>query len=355
MNSSDTELDTNVGAGYTIILVLTSFIILTLNVPIVVLLVAGKFLGKSIRNIHILSLSISDTLVGINVIPISIILKSIVQGNPPSYQECWSRMCLYLTCLIASFFHVLFICLDRCGTILRKSLSSKRNTRLRFCAMVLLSWICAITIIVVPFLVLKNDREIPYCSISTVFNPKQGAIVLRIWSLLFLHGFILAFAACVWMATKIISVGVKVVQPPDTTTEFTQTTSNIHIIQVAPMNDIHGEERGSSTTQKSTSTTSNPRQIKISRSQKSAIKTISLLALSMMVCLVPMNIMILVEGFYGFSIFSSNQRHIIIYIASVNSAVNPIIYAFRIHEVRQTIRLLKQKISCCHIYCVYQD
>ena len=346
--------DFNVGSVYLIILVLTSFIILTLNVPIVIILTTGKCLGRPIRNIHILSLSISDMLVGVNVIPISVILKSIINEEPPSYNECWSLMCLYLTCLLASFFHVLFICIDRCCIIMIKNRTCTRKTRMRFLVIVICSWICAIMCIMVPFVILKNNKNIPYCSISTVFRPGDGITVLRIWSILISNGLLVVFGACIWMIKKIVYVRINSVQPVDeiqnwNTCSQSRPTGKVTVINVKPMKI----EENSAVCSSQGST--NSKKQKISRSQSSAIKTIMILAISTIVCIVPMNVMVFIEGWYDSSFFSTNCRHIIIYIASLHSAINPIIYAFRIYEVRASLQAWKHKMSCCHIYCICHE
>ena len=346
--------DFSVGPVYIIILVLTLFIILTLNVPIIIILTTRKCLGRPIRNIHILSLSISDMLVGVNVIPISVILKSIINGEAPSYNECWSRMCLYLTCLIASFFHVLFICIDRCCIIMIKNRTCSRKTRMRFLVTVICSWICAIMCIVVPFVILKNNKHIPYCSISTVFRPGDGITVLRIWSILISNGLLVVFGACIWMIKKIVYVRINSVQPVDEIQNWnacgqSRPTRKVTVINVKPMKIE--ENIAVCSSQGST----NSKKQQISRSQTSAIKTIMILAISTIVCIVPMNVMVFIEGWYDSSFFSINSRQVIIYIASLNSAINPIIYAFRIYEVRASLQAWKQKMSCCHIYCICHD
>lgn len=346
--------DFSVGPVYIIITVLTSLIILTLNVPIVIILTTRKCFGRPIRNIHILSLSISDMLVGVNVIPISVILKSFMNGEPPSYNACWSRLCLYLTCLIASFCHVLFICIDRCCIIMIKNRTCSKKTRMRFLVTVICSWICAIMCIVVPFVILRNNTPIPYCSISTIFRPGDGITVLRIWSLLISNGLLLVFVACIWMIKKIVDVRINSIQPVDeiqhwNTCSQSRPTRKVTMINVKPMTIEENVAVCSS------QGPTNSMEQKISRSQTSAIKTIMILAISTIVCMVPMNVLVFIEGWYDSSFFSTNSRQVIIYIASLNSAINPIIYAFRIYEVRAILQVWKQKISCCHIYCICHE
>lgn len=337
-----------------IILTLVSSFTLILNVPIIIILIARKTLGKPLRNIHILSLSITDALVGVNVIPISTILKSFIGGEQPNYETCWSRMCLFLTCFVASVFHVLFICVDR-FTILHINLTSKRSKNIRLFSETVLSWICALLCIVIPFKKLKYERAIPYCSIATVFAWEDAEAVLKVWSFMFLNGILIVCIACILMVRKIALLDGHISSTESTRVGQQTDPYNIKVINVTPIG-VHNAGPSSEPSQLTCSMKRHKSKTRnISKSQRNAIKTIIIMASSMTICLLPMNIMLFIEGWNGFQYFTTKQRHLIVYAATLNSAINPFIYAFRIHEVRETLRILKNKIQCCHIYCYFHE
>lgn len=338
---------------------MVSSAILFLNLFIVFILVARKIVGKPIRNIHILSLSITDTLVGVNVIPISMTVKGMTGGHIIlDYDMCWLRMSLYTTCLVASYFHVLFICVDRCTLLSNCYNPSVKNARLRFCTEIILSWLCAAMCVLLPFHILKRERSIPFCSLATVFTDRDGRSLLKIWSVLFLCGILIVIGSCVWMIARIIHNSRRNnVFPERPSQRLTHATSkSVQIIYVEPLPRVRKEAVISFVNVGTTSNnTINYVHQRVTRSQRAAIKTITIMAICMIICLIPLNIMFFLEGWKGFSFLTSKQRLLIIYIASLNSAFNPVIYSFRIYEVRETLKLIKEKINCCHVYCYLHE
>ena len=284
-------------------------------------------------------------------------IRCVKQENAmPKYWDCWSKLCLFVTCLVASMFHLLLICLDRCWILYRWKTRTKRYNKLRFCCIVVLTWTLSILVIVTPFVAFRHPRNLDFCSITTVFRMRDVKTALKIWSMLFASGITIVMGSCVWM-----SVYIYFHQKPKLNLNSTETTSpdskpssskipKIKIIKVHPAS--------SNTTDSATTSNgySNCLANKISKTHKKAVVTISILASCLLVCLTPMLLMCSLDGWLGAEnyVFSTEGRHFVVFIASINSAINPLIYAFRVVEVREILKEWKERIQCCHCYFTFE-
>jgi hypothetical protein len=74
-----------------------------------------------------------------------------------------------------------------------------------------------------------------------------------------------------------------------------------------------------------------------SRYQRRVTTTIGIVIMCYMVCMLPMTVTMAIEGWFGSSNVPRNVRPVVWFLASMNSATNPIIYAFRIKELRKCL------------------
>ncbi|XP_060067074.1 alpha-2Db adrenergic receptor-like [Ylistrum balloti] len=181
--------------GVHLVVGLTTLISVFLNVPVIIIMISGRCLGKTITNIHILSLSFSDLLTCVSLLPVyqSFTVRQI------SYNECWVRLCVFCFAIAVSIIHLCFICLDRIWAILRSVPISLKQARIRFWIIVFASWSTSGLITIAPFTVYGKNYNLSHCAVKTLFC--NGATpLLKSWSLLLLFAEILIIGSSILMS-----------------------------------------------------------------------------------------------------------------------------------------------------------
>ncbi|XP_033762008.1 alpha-2C adrenergic receptor-like [Pecten maximus] len=180
--------------GVQLVVGLTTMISVLLNVPVIIIMISGRCMGKTITNIHILSLSFSDLLTCVSLLPVyqSFTVRQI------SYYECWTRLCVFCFAIAVSIIHLCFICLDRIWAILQRVPVSLKQARIRFWIIVIASWSTSGFITVTPFAVYEKNYDLPYCAVRTLFC-NRAVPILKSWSMLLLFAEILIIGSCVLM------------------------------------------------------------------------------------------------------------------------------------------------------------
>ncbi|XP_069110202.1 alpha-2C adrenergic receptor-like [Argopecten irradians] len=190
--SSNVTETANLGVQF--VVGLTSVISVVLNVPVIIIMISGKCMGKTITNVHILSLSFSDLLTCVSLLPVyqSFTVSQI------SYNECWARLCVFCFAISVSIIHLCFICLDRIWAILQRVPMSLKQARIRVWIIVVVSWSTSGLITVTPFAVYEKNYNMPYCAVRTLFCNKAVPI-LKSWSILLLFAEVLIISSCILM------------------------------------------------------------------------------------------------------------------------------------------------------------
>lgn len=198
-----------------VFLISTTILILVLNIPVVFMVLVGKcFFKKRIRHVHILSLSISDLLTGIAIIPVA--LTFTMENGHLSYYSCFARLCFLVTSWTASVYHVGFICLDRIFILYSYCIrQSAQRDQVRFVSIVALTWILAVITIVLPFIQHRHESVLPHCALNALFED-HGKYLMKIWSILFLFGVVTISGVCLFMIRLILLNKNNQVQPSST-------------------------------------------------------------------------------------------------------------------------------------------
>jgi len=402
VNSSNESISDETASPFLSIMVgVTTAITFLLNLPVIIIMISRQCRRKKVTNIHILSLSISDLLTSVNVIPIYLSYT----GRFVSYDDCFNRIVVFLVCLIASVIHLCFICSDRCWILSRwRAPTSMRNSRLRFWVIIAAAWIISPIAVGIPFVINRKQIELSYCSFSTLFE-NRGTTMLKWWSLLLLGVTVFICGSCAWMIWKLYTFS----------GDLNRRTTKVTRIQVLPMPSSSDPQPGSSRTSSlprsnddkakrlryislnakekhtnhlkfqngiekrnyennyqqwrnlrvpatcvDTLKTNPQRYLDTSKSlilkpnvsrmspkrHRQAVVTILIMVSLYIVSFTPFIVMILfLEGWREF-IIPRQFRHIAVYFTCINSAFNPVIYAFRIPEVRGCIRFWKERIIC---------
>ena len=343
--------------------VTTTLVIFLLNFPVIIILLSGRCMGRRIRNVHILSLSITDCLVSVSSLFLFHALRvtdGISDPPPPlQYARCWLALSVYLCCTVASLLHLCFICADR-WWILTKNYSSERTKRVfRFWMIVLATWGCSFTIVFVPFTVLRRDHAITICTIPQLFLDFGAHIIFRTWGLLLFLGLFFIIASCGWMLFRILNLQKAMIHPSQSKGDNAFTISKPRVILVKPKSDQPDDDKVPTTSQKTNvpRTSHKPNTVNVKQlslgtiklvSHRRAVVTLLILAGCLLFCLSPLCAVCFLMGWKEKSVaINQDAIYFVCVVSSLNSAFNPLVYAFRVNEVRHNIRALKKKLSCC--------
>lgn len=312
-------------------------------------------MGRKIRNVHILSLSITDCMVSTSSVLLFFSLRLTGEANNSKtsvpYTRCWFALNLYLSCVVASVLHLCFICADR-WWILTKNYSSERTKRVcRFWVIVIATWVTSIMIVFIPFTVLRREHTITTCSISELFLQDAAHKIFQTWAVLLFLGLFFIISSCGWMLHRILNVQRTVVNPTSNTENNVFTVSAPRVIFVESRCNQQRKEC------KRVTTSQQPYRINAKRlsvrtvklvSHRKAVVTLLILAGCLLFSLSPLCAMCFLMG-WRHTLEGGNKDvvYFVCVMSTLNSAFNPLVYAFRVNEVRQNIRALKEKLTCC--------
>ncbi|XP_043926969.1 trace amine-associated receptor 7a-like [Protopterus annectens] len=265
-------------------------------------------------NILVLSLAVADFLLGLTVLPFSIIR---------SVETCWffgEYFCRFHSCLdglfgIASIFHLCFISIDRYFAITIPLKYPLKFTMSFIICLILSGWIVAFVYIFSVLYLKANEEGLDefvtaiscYGSCQFIFNTKWGLIN----SLIF-------FVPCFLMMSLYTRI-------------FIVARKHARKIEISE-NRVNISNSSSNKTMK--------------REQKAA-KTLGIAMGTFALCWLPFFIDTMIDSFLNF-ITPSFAFDIIVWIAYFNSSLNPLIYAFFYPWFRNATKL----IMTCQILTV---
>nr|XP_034330525.1 oxytocin receptor-like [Crassostrea gigas] len=239
--------------------VTSTLVVFLLNLPVIIILISGRCMGRKIRNVHILSLSITDCMVSVSSVFLFYALRvtdGINDPKPPlQYARCWVALGVYLLTIVASLLHLCFICADP-----------------------------------------RNGQK----DVFTVSKPRVIFVRPR----------------------SVVQEGNHAPSKPDKPTRVKLNRLSLRTVKLV--------------------------------AHRKAVVTLLILAGCLLFCLSPL---CAVNFLMGWShTFPKNARsqdaiYFVCVLSSLNSACNPLVYAFRVNEVRHNLRALKKKLTCC--FCSY--
>lgn len=267
------------------------------NIPAIFLIIWSAYRKENATNIQLLSVGITDALVGITTL---LMTETYLNTQGLSYYDCSLRFYLFSTTFVASLLHVLGICIQRVKIVKMKNTPQhhQQYRRRTEWLIISLSWLISILVNSIPFGLWTKDREIEYCSFDNVYGPYAREMNYYI-------GALYSFVILVVLLAMIILF------------------SNICT-------------RGRLQSKK----TLGPKDIKI-------CVTIGIMAVLFVVTTLPLACLLLTDGHIK---KKRNPRSIVVMVSLINSTINPFVYLYRIKENRDKLRRAIcsfSSSSCC--------
>lgn len=259
-----------------------------LNIPAVLMVVLIILRKKAIKNIHILSLGITDACIGISCYLMA--ETYLHTGKEFSFYDCWIRYFIFSIVYVASMLHVLGICVQRVILLSSSIQPIQYQDNIFQWNVIIISWILSFVLNSVPFIMTSNARRFSICSIDSLTFKME-------------HMFNF------YMGTTYISIQLSVIIVMCT------------LFGLLVKNKIRKKRLlGKTLTQKDF---------------KLCI-TVAIIALIFLVCTIPLTACLL-----GYDYLGSDKRRtraICTLFAVGNSAVNPAIYIFRVEEFQNLLK-----------------
>lgn len=259
------------------------------NIPSVIIVISSIFQKTKIKNIHVLSLSITDALFGLCGF---LVIDTHVRTDI-SFYNCVIRFYVISVSYVASSTHILGICIDRVCAICFNIEIFKVNRKAVAMITIAASWMFAFVSMIVVYLQI-NDNGNKICSLTRIF-PKSNPITAVIMATIQL-GIIISTFILLW-----------------------------HLVQ-------HHKQM---------------RRLQVRNISKTDIRICVTITAIVVMCTLfntPWNVVL----FYGPLVEWPRRslRNSLFILSGFNSVLNPIIYIFKIKEYRQLIRN-----SICSLRC----
>ena len=158
----------------TTVMLLFCFWITVVNALVLVCLLTSKHALRNFVTIQILGFSITDMLVGISAVPLTLTLQ--ITRAFPYFEACAGIFYAYCTSQAANLLHAFAICIHRIVTIKRRSVLNKGQTNLAYVKVLLqivCIWIVSAVVVAIPFALYGRFGErIRECSFNGLFEEK---------------------------------------------------------------------------------------------------------------------------------------------------------------------------------------
>ena len=263
-----------------------------LNIPSILVVIWVTIRKENVKNFHLLSLGITDALVGISA---GLMAESFVQVDEKfSFYGCMFRFYVFSVTFVASLLHVLGICIQRirlvaCTFTIQQH---QKKRRLVEWTVIGISWACSVVINTIPFGMWAEKYGLETCTIDAIVLNHQRSFVLYIGSvygLIVMTGIVLMGMLCSTLCIKRKKL----------------------------------PENGWDT-----------KDVKL-------CTTVSIIAISFILTTSPLTFVLLFNDYLGEN--KSGKRSICVLISLLNSCINPVIYLFRVKEYRE---LMKRMVRC---------
>ena len=395
-----TEGASNVLIGF--ILLCCVWIVVVNSLTFLCLFLNRKSL-KHFVTLQLLSLSMTDIVVGLTAIPG--ILTYYITSAFSSAEICAGIMYGYIVAQVASLFHVFAICLHRFITIKYHKFNSHTNGEgmlKRILYHILIVWISAIILVAIPVIrYAKFGYRLEECSLNTVFRddylkgfavlavffitPQIGVNILYIWLFRFLSkqwNRIDTSKRSMASISVILENKSKVVVSKNTGSDLSKAEGNrISLNGGDRHNDsgyTHKDKRNLFEVKTDTETENEPvkeslKAIEINnskdiltklyrnktetqnfvpggyRKERDVLCTIGIVLLLLNICITPFNMTLLLELVLDEPL-SRKVKFIFIFLALVNSGLNPIVYAIKMKSFRGVVSRYNSKcVAKCRL------
>ncbi|KAK3105376.1 hypothetical protein FSP39_023747 [Pinctada imbricata] len=335
----------------------TTTLILTLNGTVLVVLakIGVKKLKKSVHNVQILSLSVSDIMVGVSLIPMQV---SFYAGEM-THLQCAVRCGVFMVAFMASMLHVCIICIDRWWVIYFKVTQTKTQFLPRCMLLITSTWTLAFVVEFIPLVLWRDSRAHVICSIGTIFgdffNEAFAYLAFTHTSVLvcvtIFYCFIIVFIMkrrskinVVQNETIQISISNNTGNGSGCAVNTTESPIPFRLPNFFSNDGIPACDSTKSTphNKKKRSVVSNTNSCrstvvrKSDAKQRRALKTIGLIVSFHVLCVGPLIILLFAEVISD-DRASLTWHHAMFCLACLSSAINPLLYAFRVPEIRKTL------------------
>ncbi|OWF38370.1 Melatonin receptor type 1C [Mizuhopecten yessoensis] len=288
-----------------------------MNIPALLVVMFTKIKSSNFRNLHFLSLSITDTMVAVCMIPI--LWTFMFPANRMTYWQCNGRFMCFGISYINSMSQVTSICVDRLLLLMKPSLRYTANYGRRMFGIILLTLFITSGITITPFVVFATPQDEIICELDNLFTVNIGYFCLYIgvvlWSLQ-----IMIVGCCLSMVgilqTRRLYRG--------------RYDPGMAMTRVSTVNTVPS--------------TSSVKEDQLTLEMRGII-TISIIVSLYTVCVTPMHLGFLLQGLSLLRKVDRTTRHVFIVLGCLNSAINPIIYCFRIDEMKTLIKERTEKVA----------
>ena len=351
--------------------IVTAWIIIT-NGLVLLCLVFNRRALKNFVNLQVLSMSVTDVLLGISFIPIIQSFQDVRSFG--SYWSCFSVICAYTIAQHATICHALAICVYRLIKIKGLTVSSETNQReivKKLIIQVTVPWTECILFIVSVFMIYgKHDKQIRFCSLNELFEDRyMDFMIVCLFNTVIPHVtmdviyvYILLFLRKRWGRISALRVGdiMVVMGTSSTSADDTAETRLSGGNQTGPKQEagqpngrslLPSTESGRKTTKTSHGKSTvriQQRQLELSkakiREERKVNITIGLFLLVLNVFMTPVSLIVIVELFAS-SPLSRQVKFSMVIFPLINSVINPIIYMLRIKPLRQVIGNAWRKLA----------
>ena len=282
------------------ICVFTMFIV-AMNIPAALTLIKTKFKQSNIQNMQVLSLSITDILVGISQFMIT---YDFIYAQPIAYRSCVARFVLWASCYFNSMTQVFVLCFCRVYVFfkLRPMIHHGRDLAKIIIATFLISMFMMSLPLLLTTIHMDHTKTLKRCTPDLIFHPSMWSYIAVAYT-----GIEIMIIVCYLVLVYKLYLHRKKMR------------------KVVPAHTLSNEN-----------TTDLNVKIMNSREARSII-IIGVIVLMYIICTTPFHIMCIVEMLkLGRS--SRKMRNLFTVLASCNSALNPIVYAFMVPEMKKSIR-----------------
>ena len=331
----------------------TTTLIIILNGIVLIILakIGGKKLKKNVHNIQILSLSVSDIMVGVTLIPMQISFYA----EEMTHLQCAVRCGAFLVAFMASMLHVCIICIDRWWVIYFKAQQTQKQFLPRCIVLLTSTWTLAFVIEFIPLVMWRDSiKANVVCSISTIFGDffHEAFAYLAITHtsvLICVTVFYCMIILCIVKGRARINANTSRINMSVASSTTTINNGGHNLMFPSPARfatrfltpDLIGRKvsesnRGVSNSDLSIPGSNDPRRKSDAR-QRRALKTIGLIITIHTLCASPLIIMLFIEVIEAGRV-SLTWHHVMFCIACLSCVGNPLLYAFRVPEVRKMVR-----------------
>ena len=358
----------------------TAWIVIT-NGLILLCLVFNRRALKNFVNLQVLSMSVTDVLLGISFIPIIQSFQDVRSFS--SFWPCFTIIYVYTVAQHATICHALAICVYRLIKIKGLTVSSETNPReivKKLSIQIIVPWAECILYIGSVFMIYgKHNKRIRFCSLNELFEDNyMDFMIVCLFNTVVPHVamdaiyvYILVFLKRRWGRISAMRTG-EILENSSKLPAMGTSSASVDGTVETKLSDGHqpapkaqaGQSNcksllPSAQTDKNISKTSHgqddkatrirqQRQLEQSkarvREEKSVNITIGLFLLVLNVFMTPVSMIAIVELFAS-SPLSRQVKFSMVIFPLINSVINPIIYMFRIKPLREVIGNAWRKLA----------